>query len=154
LRAEVADAYVTRIQAGPARVIVPAAGERSFVGEVVGIAPVQPSAGRGPRTEAPARYHVRVVVDDGAGTLKAGLSATVELPMSSPAGALRVPTVAVDRTRLADGGRETAVVWTARGAGPPTPIPVEIGVGNGEYTEVRGPEIRAGTAVVLHERPR
>jgi HlyD family secretion protein len=152
LRAEIADNYVVRVQAGPARVTVPALPGQSFVGEVVGVAASDPASGL-LRTDARATYEVRLAIDNSDGTLRPGLSATVELPMSSPKSALRVSALAVDRPPGPPGmgatGSNPTVIWAVHGAGPPTPLPAEVGVSDGRFVEIRGPGIDAGQRVTL-----
>jgi len=151
-RAKIDDEYVTRLRATVARVVV-ASAERSLVGEVIGVSPSGPPAGSS-RAKGRSGYEVQVVVENADGTLGPGLSAVVELPMSSPARSLRVSSQAVGRTPIPSFepklGADRNVVWAVRGAGPPTPIPVEIGVDDGSQVEVRGPGLQAGSVVAIH----
>jgi len=46
---------------------------------------------------------VRLAIDNAGGTLRPALAAEVDLPMSSPKGALRIPLAALDPAAAAEG---------------------------------------------------
>jgi HlyD family secretion protein len=152
LRAKIDDEYVSRLRATVARVVVPSA-ERSLVGEVIGMNASDSLPGSR-RIDGGPRYEVQIAIEKSDGTLRPGESGTVELPMSSPSRSLRVLSLAVSRSP--DSGLEPKlgsqgnVVWVTRGLGPPTPVPVETGVNDGTYVEIRGPGLSAGSMVVIH----
>jgi len=151
LRAEVADDYVSRVQTGSARVTFSSLPDRSFSGEVMGITAVElPSAL--PMTDARPRYEVRLAIDNPGGTLRPALAAEVDLPMSSPKGALRIPVAAVDRSAAAEGppaSRSRSIVWAVRGDRAPVPLQIQLGVSDGTYVEVSGPGVAPGLRVAV-----
>lgn len=166
LWAAIGESHAARVETGPARVTVDALPDRSFLGTVVGVSHVADDAdevaevGEDASGVARARYEVRVEIDNADGTVKPGMSATVELPMSSTDTALHVPESALDRSRTAGAGREvaaadrtrTAVLWLVPARGPLTPVSVTLGVSNGSDVEVRGPGLVAGQNIATPPR--
>jgi multidrug efflux pump subunit AcrA (membrane-fusion protein) len=153
LRVQIDERHVSRVQAGPVRVVVPS-HDRSLVGEVVGVTSPGDVGGA---NEGAARYQVDIAIDNADDTLRPGLSALVSLPMSSGAAALRVPRAAIDGTSApragGTGGTSTGTLWLVAGTGPASPSPVEVGVTDGQLVEVSGPGLRPGMTAELLPPP-
>lgn len=109
-----------------------------------------------PATPRRRRHEVTLAIDNNDGTLRPDLSVLVELPTATSERALNVPVSAIDRhTRTADGlGTERPLVWLVHGTAPPTPLPVEVGVGDGQRVEIRGDGLEPGRIVKLRTTAR
>jgi len=147
LRVALDERYVDRVEAGPVRVTVPSR-DRSLVGEVIGVTAPD---GLSSATSGPVQYQVDIAVDNVDETLRPGLSASVDLPMSSAKSTLRVPMAAVERAAAIRGapGTTPAALWVVDGAGRTKPVAVTLGVTDGHLVEVEGPGVRAGLVVQL-----
>jgi len=146
LHAAIGEGYLSRVQAGPVRVVV-VAQDRSLVGEVVG---VTGPAGSSSGLEGAARYQVDVAIDDADQTLHPGLSASLELPMTSGAKGLRVPRAAIGPGVGENGdGASSGTLRIAGGDGQVRLVPVELGVTDGQSVEVTGPGLGAGAKALL-----
>src|SRR3569623_84949 len=125
LRVALDERYVARVEAGPVRVTVPSRA-RNMVGEVLGVTAPD---GLSSATSGPVQYQVDIAVDNVDETLRPGLSASVDLPMSSAKSTLRVPMAAVERAAAIRGapGTTPAALWVVDGAGRTKPVAVTLG---------------------------
>jgi RND family efflux transporter MFP subunit len=142
-----------------ARVELPALPKEAFVGAIFQITPQADIRSR----SFPVRVRLenRLIKDQP--LIKAGMFARVTLPLGQASKTLLVPKDAVVL------GGKTPVVWTVatgkpaaappRGAPPvgegprAVPVPVELGVAEGDWIEVRGP-LQPGQTVVMHGNER
>lgn len=131
-----------------ARVEAPALPQEALVGEVFQITPQADVRSR----SFPVKVRVENRIVNDQPLIKAGMFARVTLPLGQAAKALLVPKDAVVL------GGKTPVVWTvatgkAGEAARAVPVPVELGVAEGPWIEVRGP-LQAGQTVVMHGNER
>jgi RND family efflux transporter MFP subunit len=140
LRAEVDDRHVAAIRPGPAAFGLRGAVERPFRGTV------RRSASADPFAVAPPRHEVVLDVANPSEVLKPGLRTVVALPMHSDPHALYVARAAV--TREPDGGPAGTVAFV-EGDGHLRFAPVELGVANEAFVEVRGAGLAPGARVFL-----
>lgn len=146
IRAEIDEIYVARVRPGPARFSALALPNLAFAAEIQQVSPLASN-------RSPARYELLLTVNAGESALRDGMSVTVELPMSSLRGALLVSAVAIDfsspRNTVGSPGSGSATVWVVDQSRQPKPVPVETGVTDGQFTEVRSPAFAAGQAVAV-----
>lgn len=140
LRAEVDDRHAAAVRPGPAGFGLRGALDRPFRGIV------RRSASADPFAAAPARHEVVLDVANPSGVLKPGVRTMLALPMHSASNALYVARGAV--TREPDDG-PTGTVAFVEGDGHLRFAPVEIGVMNEAFVEVRGAGLAPGARVFL-----
>lgn len=140
LRAEVDDRHAAAVRAGPAGFGLRGAVDRPFRAIVRRPASLDPFAAASPRHE------VVLDVANPSGVLKPGIRAVVALPMHSDSQALHVARGAVRREP--DDG-PTGTVAFVEGDGHLRFAPVEIGVVNEAFVEVRGAGLAPGARVFL-----
>ncbi|HXT99980.1 MAG TPA: HlyD family efflux transporter periplasmic adaptor subunit [Polyangia bacterium] len=141
LEVEVDERYAHAVLPGSATFVVPAHGRREFSGTIREVVR-SPNAVR-----SPAPYVVALDVANADGVLTPGMSATVDLSISSGRDTLSVPTGAL----TTEGG--STIAWLSDRDGRPTPTPVTVGVVNADVTEIRGPGVEPGRIVVSDGAP-
>jgi len=141
LEVDLDERYLNAVVPGPTTFEVPAGGTHAFPGTVREVVPL-PNAVR-----SPAPYVVVLDVPNPQGALQPGMSATVDLPVSTGRDALSVPAGAL--SSLDDGD----TVWLSDHAGHPVRTPVIVGATNADFAEVRGPGIDAGRIVITDASP-
>jgi RND family efflux transporter MFP subunit len=135
---QVAQEYLSRVDAGTAVRVSVGAGSESASGRVLAVVPV---------TDPTARtFLVRVVVDDGALDLTPGMSARATLTLDTGRNGVLVPRDAL--LRFPDGRVTVWVVETVDGSPRVAERQVELGVVSGGRVEIRS-GIRPGTRVVV-----
>jgi HlyD family secretion protein len=143
LTAQVPEAEMARLVPGlPARFTVPAHPGRSFRAEVLSV-----SALGGP--QGARRVPVALTVDNPGEELAAGMTASVEIATTASPGALRAPVAALafvprGMTPVPD----QHAVWVEDGPAL-RQVPVEVGVSEGGYVELRSPALRSGARVAV-----
>ncbi len=162
IEAHVLDAHIDAVRTGmPVRVEVQALRQSPlFVGE---IAQISPQADLKSRT-FPVRIRVANVIREDGPTLKAGMIARVALPIGAPRMATLIPKDAI----VFGGPTPMVYVVTPAPAAPPgapaagspppaapppgseavRPVPVELGIADGNNVEVRG-NLAAGDRVIV-----
>lgn len=144
LIATVAEDDVARVRAGPVVFTVPALPGRVFDGLVTSVDPT-PHGDRPPFS-----YRVRILARDHEHALRPGMRAVVALPIESASDALIVP---LDALRYAPAERgpleEGAAVHVLGTDGRPLRVPVDLGVTDGTFVELRGSRLREGASVIL-----
>jgi HlyD family secretion protein len=166
--ASVDESDIGRIRVGqPARFTVQAYGERAYAGEV-----------RQVRLQATTQdnvvsYGVVVGVGNPDGTLIPGMTATVEFQVARAENVLKVANAALRfqppaelraqppadgqppaaatgerRSGPAGNGAGGGLLWRADTSGKLVPVPIETGITDGQFTEVRGANLEAGAQVV------
>jgi RND family efflux transporter MFP subunit len=140
LRGEVDDRHAAAVRPGPAGFGLRGAVERPFRGIV------RRSASADLFAVAPPRHEVVLDVANPGGALKPGLRVVLALPMHSDSNALYVARGAVARE---PGDGPSGTVAFVEGDGHLRFAPVEIGVTNEAFVEVRGAELAPGARVFL-----
>jgi HlyD family secretion protein len=143
LTAQVAEAEMARVAPGlPARFTVPAYPGRTFRAEVSAV-----NALRGP--EGARWLPIALTVDNRGRELAIGMTATVELATTASSGVLRAPVAAlafVPRGTTPAPDQHAVWVWAD---GALRQFPVEVGVSEGGFVELRSPALHAGAAVAV-----
>jgi macrolide-specific efflux system membrane fusion protein len=139
LRAPLDEDRWPNLRSGPAAFRVRALGDRSFGAAVRPLTPAPLDGGA-------ARPEILLDVAQADRAMRPGMSALVELPMRSGAGALRVPLAALTR---AAGDVSAGTVTLVDGQGRPHPTPVAIGVVSAALAEIRGPGLSPGARVLV-----
>jgi RND family efflux transporter MFP subunit len=136
----VLESYVSQLREDktPARIEVPALSGKSFQGTVVAVVPHADDRSR----SFPVKVRIRPDPKEPDGVMpRPGMFARVTLPVGNRESALLVPKDAL----VLD--RDATLVWAVTpdrksklsGQGTVRPVPVELGVADGEMIEVRGP---------------
>jgi HlyD family secretion protein len=159
VNASVSEADIGAVQEGQAAIFsVDAHPGRDFRGTVVQVrnAPVT--------VQNVVTYDVVIAVDNADLALKPGMTATVAITTAHTDDALRVPLRALSfkpENTTGEGRRETgdplaapasrltAAVWRLRADGTIERVPVETGLRDDAFVEVRGDSLRAGDAVAV-----
>ncbi|MGE3740545.1 MAG: efflux RND transporter periplasmic adaptor subunit [Geminicoccaceae bacterium] len=94
-------------------------------------------------------YDVELAVDDPAGRLLPGMTATVSIATGKDASALRVPTSALRFKPPGMAGGGPPAVWTAGRDGEPVRHTVQPGQSDEVYTSVTAGNLSAGDAVIV-----
>jgi HlyD family secretion protein len=144
LVATVNEADVARVTSpAPARFTVPAYPGRVFHAVVAAVEPASDAGGR-------FSYRLRLDAANAGLELRPGMSARVDLPLSSAPGALLVPAAALDFAPAgAEGG---SAIYLRDGEGRPRRVPVAVGVTDGRVVEVRSGALQPGTSVIVGQR--
>jgi HlyD family secretion protein len=140
--------YVTKLAPGVmGRVEVNALRGQQFPGKV---AIINPQADARART-FPVKVRVDNIVDEHGPLLKAGMFARVTLPVGD---AMKLPLVPKDAISI--GGRSPVVyvVDTTGGKNTVRPLPVTLGVANGQWVSVGANELKEGDVVVVEGNER
>ena len=140
--------YVTKLTPGVmGNVEVHALHGQRFVGKV---AIINPQADARART-FPVKVRVENVVDERGPLLKAGMFARVTLPVGDAK-----PLPLVPKDAISIGGRTPViyVVDTAGGKSTVRPVPVTLGVAQGQWVSVGANELNAGDIVVVEGNER
>jgi HlyD family secretion protein len=148
IEVQVLEDYISKLQPGVAAdVEVNALRGQHFAGKV---AVINPQADARART-FPVKVRVENVVDERGPLLKAGMFARVTLPVGETKA---LPIVPKDAVSL--GGRTPIVfiVDTTAGKSTVRPVPVTLGVANGQWVSVGVGEIKAGDVVVVEGNER
>ena len=157
LELSIDERHVAEVRPGPVTFTVAAARpQRTFEATVhqVAIAPVAASAASPPQTTGSTPYRALLDVPNPDGLLRPGMSAMVDIPMVSLAGALHVPSGAL-RSALdhAGFGGDDTVIWLAGEGGRPFPAPVQVDIADGDLAEVEGAGVASGRIVVTDISP-
>jgi multidrug efflux pump subunit AcrA (membrane-fusion protein) len=147
--------YLNGIQPGPATFRTPSLGDYELTAAVDGVVPL------GDARQSPRPFAVVLSVANGDGALRPGMTAAVDLPVTSTRATLAVPVRALhsgaDAALVGFGALATepdaTFVLVADGAGRAIPLRVEVGVTNGELAEVTGAGVAAGRVLVADPRP-
>ena len=140
--------YVTKLTPGVmGDVEINALRGQRFVGKV---AIINPQADLRART-FPVKVRVENVVDERGPLMKAGMFARVTLPVGEAK-----PLPLIPKDALAIGGRTPVVyvVDTTSGKSTVRPVPVTLGVAQGQWVSVAANELKAGDVVVVEGNER
>lgn len=104
-------------------------------------------------------YNVVLVVDNPEGKLLPGMTAHVSINVGRHANVLRVPNAALrfkpkseEKEGGKNGGRKKAGAQVYRLVdGQPAPVKVKAGATDGNFTELKGDELKAGDEVIVRE---
>jgi HlyD family secretion protein len=143
LTAQVPEAQMARLAPGlPARFTVPAYPGRSFRAKVSAV-----HALGGP--EGARRLPITMTVDNIANDLAVGMTASVEIATTASPGVWRAPVAALAfAPRGMTPAPDQRAVWV--GDGPVLrQVPVEVGVSEGGFVELRSPALRPGASVAV-----
>jgi RND family efflux transporter MFP subunit len=135
IEAHVLDAHIDHVRPGmPVRVEVPAANPSLFVGKVSAVVPEADTKSR----TFPVKVKVDNILREDGPVLKSGMLARVTLPTGAPAESLLVP-----KDSIVLGG-PTPIVYAlipsanAKDEGQVRPVPVQLGIADGQQIAVEG----------------
>jgi HlyD family secretion protein len=139
VNAGISEIDVNRLQIGqPVTVHLDAAPDRAYHGHVSKILPV------GENQQGVVNFNTTIVLDDADNRTRPGMTAGVDIQTKTVQDALLLPTGA---TRFIN-GQQVAYVLDAQSQ--PQPVPVELGISAGEYSQVLSGNLKEGDRVVLN----
>ncbi len=102
-------------------------------------------------------YNVVVLTDNQELKLKPGMTAEVKIVVANKEGVLRVPTSAIrfipppsaNIEDSPDYKENSSYVWIPAGGGLIKPLPIETGVSDSRYTEIKSGDIKEGQEVIV-----
>jgi HlyD family secretion protein len=139
VNAAISEIDVNRLQVGqPVAVHLDAALDQTYHGHVSKILPV------GENQQGVVNFTTTIVLDDADNQTRPGMTAGVDIQTETVENALLLPTSA---TRFLNGQQ---VVYILNAQGQPQPIPVELGISAGGYSQVLSGNLKEGDRVVLN----
>ncbi len=139
VNAAISEIDVNRLQIGQAvNVHLDAAPAQTYHGHVSKILPF------GENQQGVVNFTTTIVLDDADVRTRPGMTASVDIQTEKVENALLLPTSA---TRFFNGQQ---VVYILNAQGQPQPVPVELGISAGEYSQVLSGDLKEGDRVVLN----
>jgi HlyD family secretion protein len=139
VNAGISEIDVTRLQIGqPVTVHLDAAPDQTYHGHVSKILPV------GENQQGVVNFTTTILLDNADNRARPGMTAGVDIQTETAENALLLPTSA---TRFLNGQQ---VVYILDEQGQPQPVPVELGISTGEYSQVLSGDLKEGDRVVLN----
>jgi HlyD family secretion protein len=139
VNAGISEIDVNRLQIGqPVTVHLDAAPDQNYHGHVSKILPV------GENQQGVVNFTTTILLDNADNRARPGMTAGVDIQTETAENALLLPTSA---TRFLNGQQ---VVYILNAQGQPQPVPVELGISTGEYSQVLGGDLKEGDQVVLN----
>jgi HlyD family secretion protein len=139
VNAGISEIDVNRVQIGqPVTVHLDAAPDQTYHGHVSKILPV------GENQQGVVNFTTTIILDDADSRTRPGMTASLDIQTETAKDALLVPNSA---TRFSNGQQ---VVYILNAQGQPQPIPVELGISTGDYSQVLSGGLKEGDRVVLN----
>jgi HlyD family secretion protein len=139
VNAAISEIDVNRLKIGqPVTVQLDATPDRTYHGHVSKILPI------GDNQQGVVNFSTTITLEDADSHARPGMTASVDIQTEKVENALLLPTSA---TRFLNGQQ---VVYILDPQGQPQPVPVELGISAGEYSQVVSGALKEGDRVVLN----